>query len=175
MTDENDLKLIRQIIAGGGRKYTAGNIDRRKYEQLVDLGWLTSSATNISDVEYNVTEKGRAEALKNDGDADHPPPGRAGAQGEEMSVGGTETHVDFDAPAVLRKWPSLRNERRSTKDTGPYLLVDGTLDECIREFMAKPRTAHHLYEIHTAPQPPLVSAVLPAEQIIELARLRDFL
>ena len=91
-----------------------------------------------------------------------------------MSVGGTETHVDFDAPAVLRKWPSLRNERR-TKDTGPYLLVDGTLDECIREFMAKPRTAHHLYEIHTAPQPPLVSAVLPAEQIIELARLRDFL
>jgi hypothetical protein len=34
MTDENDLKLIRQIVAGGGRKYTAGNIDRRKYEQL---------------------------------------------------------------------------------------------------------------------------------------------
>ena len=50
MTDE-DLKLIRQIIADGGRKYTAGNIDRRKYDRLVDLGWLTSSATNISDVE----------------------------------------------------------------------------------------------------------------------------
>ena len=62
MTDE-DLKLIRQIIADGGRKYTAGNIDRRKYDRLVDLGWLTSSATNISDVEYNVTEKGGAAAL----------------------------------------------------------------------------------------------------------------
>jgi hypothetical protein len=61
MTDE-DLKLIRQIIADGGRKYTAGNIDRRKYDQLVDLGWLTSSATKISDVEYNVTEKGGAAA-----------------------------------------------------------------------------------------------------------------
>jgi hypothetical protein len=61
MTDE-DLKLIRQIIADGGRKYTAGNIDRTKYDRLVDLGWLTSAATNISDVEYSATEKGRAAA-----------------------------------------------------------------------------------------------------------------
>jgi hypothetical protein len=61
MTDE-DLKLIRQIIVDGGRKYTAGNIDLRKYDQLVDLGWLTSAATNISDVEYLATEKGRATA-----------------------------------------------------------------------------------------------------------------
>jgi hypothetical protein len=32
-----------------------------------------------------------------------------------------------------------------------------------------------LYEIHTAPQGELILAVLPAKQIIELARLRDFL
>jgi hypothetical protein len=51
---------------------------------------------------------------------------------------GTEAHVNFDAPAVLRKWPSLHSERR-TEGAGPYLLVDGTLEECIREFMAKPR------------------------------------
>jgi hypothetical protein len=63
MTNEDDLKLIRQIIAGGGRKYTAGNIDRRKYDRLVNLAWLTSSATNVSDVEYQVTEKGRAAAV----------------------------------------------------------------------------------------------------------------
>ncbi len=86
----------------------------------------------------------------------------------------TEAHVNFDAPAVLRKWPSLHNERR-TEGTGPYLLVDGTLEECIREFMAKPAPMHHLYEIHTVPQPPLVSAVLSGEHIAELARLRDFL
>jgi hypothetical protein len=61
MTEE-DLKLIRQIVAGGGRKYTAGNVDRRRYDRLVDLGWLTSVATNISDVEYRVTEKGGAAA-----------------------------------------------------------------------------------------------------------------
>ena len=87
---------------------------------------------------------------------------------------GTEAHVNFDTPAVLRKWPSLRNERR-TEGTGPYLLVDGTLDECLRAFMAKPTSTRHLYEIHATPQPPLVNAVLPEGLIVELARLRDFL
>jgi hypothetical protein len=37
-----DLKLIRQIVASGGRKYTAGNVDRSRYDRLVDLGWLTA-------------------------------------------------------------------------------------------------------------------------------------
>ena len=59
MHDE-DLKLIRQIVASDGRKYTAGNIDRSRYDRLVDLGWLTPFKTNISDVEYQATEKGRA-------------------------------------------------------------------------------------------------------------------
>ena len=89
-------------------------------------------------------------------------------------MGGTGVPINFDAPAVLRKWPSLRNQRR-TEGAGPYLLVDGTLDECIGEFMAKPTASRHLYEIHTTPQPPLVSAVLSGEHIVELARLRDFL
>jgi hypothetical protein len=89
-------------------------------------------------------------------------------------MGSTEAQVNFDAPAVLRKWPSLRNERR-TEGTGPYLLIDGTLEECVREFMAKPASMRHLYEIHAAPQPPLVNAVLPEGLIVELARLRDFL
>src|SRR5882724_7270232 len=83
-------------------------------------------------------------------------------------------HIDFDAPATLRKWPSVRNERVSTADR-PYLILDGTLDECIRQFMAKPISQHHLYEVHTAPQGELVSAILSARQIVEIARLRDFL
>jgi uncharacterized protein DUF3860 len=60
--DDEDLKLIRQIVASDGRKYTAGNIDRSRYDRLVDLGWLTPFKTNISDVEYQATEKGRAAA-----------------------------------------------------------------------------------------------------------------
>ena len=61
--DNEDLKLIRQIVASDGRKYTAGNIDRSRYDRLVDMGWLTAFKTNISDVEYQATEKGRAAAI----------------------------------------------------------------------------------------------------------------
>lgn len=85
-------------------------------------------------------------------------------------------HIDFNAPAILRKWPSLNNERVSAAlGARPYLIVDGSLDECIRRFLAKPVGQRHLYEIHTAPQTDLVSAVMSAEHIVEIARLRDFL
>jgi hypothetical protein len=57
--DDQDLRLIRQIVASDGRKYTAGNIDRSRYDRLVDMGWLMSFKMNISDVEYHVTEKDR--------------------------------------------------------------------------------------------------------------------
>jgi hypothetical protein len=81
--------------------------------------------------------------------------------------------VDFDAKAVLRKWPSLGNDRRNT-DRGPYFLIDGTLEDCLRELMAKPIHTRHLYEIRTSPRTPLVDAVLPADVILELARIRGF-
>jgi proline dehydrogenase len=54
-------------------------------------------------------------------------------------------------------------------------IYEGTLDDCIRQFMAKPASQRHLYEIDTSQQGELISAGLFAEQIVELARLRDFL
>lgn len=90
------------------------------------------------------------------------------------SIDRAQAPVDFDAPAVLRKWPSLRSER-CTEMGGSYLLIDGTLDECIVNLMAKPERTRHLYEIHTSAQLPLVRPVLSGEIIVELARLRDFL
>ena len=44
-----------------------------------------------------------------------------------------------------------------------------------REFMAKPASMRHLYEIQTAPQAPLITDTLSAEHVVELARLREFL
>jgi hypothetical protein len=88
-------------------------------------------------------------------------------------VADSDVQIKFDAPAVLRKWPSLNFERIS--NSWPYLVAEGTLDECIRQFMSKPASTHHLYEIHTAPQGELITAVLSPEQIVELVRLRDFL
>jgi hypothetical protein len=87
-----------------------------------------------------------------------------------------EVKIDFAAPAALRKWPSIKGERVSASlGASPYLIIDGTLDDCIRKFMSQPASQHHLYEIHTAPQSVLVSAVLSSQHIVELARLRDFL
>jgi hypothetical protein len=84
--------------------------------------------------------------------------------------------LNFDAPATLRKWPSVNSERVSASlGASPYLIIDGTLDECIRKFMSQPKSQHHLYEVHTAAQSDLVSAVLSPAHIVELARLRDFL
>jgi hypothetical protein len=84
--------------------------------------------------------------------------------------------IKFSAPASLRKYPSLNGMPNSdARYANPYLLHDGTLDECIQHFMSRPASQHHLYEIHTKPQAPLVTKVLKAEHIIELARLREFL
>ena len=86
---------------------------------------------------------------------------------------GSDSKVNFGASAALRKWPSLANQRREDRDT--YLVLEGTLDQCITSFMQRPATTRHLYEIHTAAQPPLVTDVLSPEHIVELARLREFL
>jgi hypothetical protein len=88
----------------------------------------------------------------------------------------SNTSIDFSAPAILRKWPSVNKERVSAAlGARPYMIIDGTLDECIRRSMQQPESQRHLYEIHTAPQSDLVSAILSGDHVIELARLRDFL
>lgn len=84
-----------------------------------------------------------------------------------------DSKVDFGALAALHKWPSLANQRRPDRE--PYQVSEGTLDECISAFMGKPAATRHLYEIHTAAQPPLVTDILSPEHVIELARLREFL
>ena len=55
------------------------------------------------------------------------------------------------------------------------MISEGTLDECIQQFMQLREAQRHLYEIHTAPQSDLVRVILSGDHIIELARLRDFL
>jgi hypothetical protein len=87
-----------------------------------------------------------------------------------------DVQIDFDAPAALRKWPSIRSERRNdTLYSNPYLVQDGTLLECIEALLSKPASQHPLYEIHTDPQEPWVKAVLSAQHVYELMRLRKLL
>ena len=84
------------------------------------------------------------------------------------------THIDFNVRSELRKWPSLGG-KRANEALRPYLVLDASLEDCIREFMTKPKASRHLYEIHTTPQADIVTAVMSAEHIVELARLREFL
>jgi Bacterial RNA polymerase, alpha chain C terminal domain len=94
---------------------------------------------------------------------------------DEKLMSNDDAQIRFEASADLRKWPSI-NQQRVVADGGrPYLVAEGTLDSCIQQFMAKPINQHHLYEIHTEPQGELVSAILSAKHIIEIARLRDLL
>jgi hypothetical protein len=87
-----------------------------------------------------------------------------------------DNEIDFNASASLRKWPSVGGQRNpSLQYNSPYLVHLGTLDECMREFMLKDVAHRHLYEIHTKPQPPLVTEVLQGDHIVELSRLQDFL
>jgi hypothetical protein len=84
--------------------------------------------------------------------------------------------TNFSAAAVLKKWPSKNNERATdARWPIPYMVFDGTLDECITKFLALPAGQRHLYEIHTTPQGDLVPKIISAELAVEFARLRDFL
>jgi hypothetical protein len=64
MAQPDDFKLIKQIVAAGGHKHMTGEVDRDKYQRLVELGWLKASMTSASEVSYQVTERGRAAATR---------------------------------------------------------------------------------------------------------------
>jgi hypothetical protein len=64
MAQPDDFRLLKQIVAAGGYKHMTGEIDRDKYQRLVELGWLKASVTHTSEVFYRVTERGRAAASR---------------------------------------------------------------------------------------------------------------
>jgi hypothetical protein len=81
--------------------------------------------------------------------------------------------IIYDAPADLKKWPSLNGERLNGK-TQPYLVFNGTLADCIRELLAKPVKGISLYDIVTDPQPAFDQRVLSPGDAAEIAMRKDF-
>lgn len=58
-----DFKLIKQVSETGGQLNVLGPRDQKKYEQLVQLGWLKRSASAQSaSARYQITERGKAAA-----------------------------------------------------------------------------------------------------------------
>ena len=81
--------------------------------------------------------------------------------------------IVYNAPAELKKWPSLKGQRLKNKGS-PYLVFNGTLAECVRELLAKPIKGISLYDIVTAPQPPFDHGVLSPGDAAEIAMRKDF-
>jgi hypothetical protein len=81
--------------------------------------------------------------------------------------------IVYDAPADLKKWPSLNNQRLNGK-CQPYLVYNGTLADCIRELLAKPIKQISLYDIVTEPQPVFDKPVLSPADAAEIAMRKDF-
>ena len=81
--------------------------------------------------------------------------------------------IVYDAPADLKKWPSL-NGRRLNGSSRPYLVFNGTLADCIRELLAKPVKGISLYDIVTEPQPAFDQTVLSPSDAAEIAMRKDF-
>ena len=80
--------------------------------------------------------------------------------------------IAYDAPADLKKWPSLNNQRVTSKT--PYLIHTGTLADCIRELLAKPIKQVALYDIVTKPQEAFESGVISPGDAAEIAMRKDF-
>jgi hypothetical protein len=81
---EADCQVLNSMQFTNDKYYTAGNVNRRKYQRLEDIGWIKSISTNISDVEYYLTDTGKAQlALTRTADAmqhDFPDPAPSGFQ-----------------------------------------------------------------------------------------------
>jgi hypothetical protein len=83
--------------------------------------------------------------------------------------------IRYDAPSALRKWPSIKGEPVSPADgTAPHMVFEGTLDECIREFSAKPISQHHLYDVSTGHQPAFEQNILSAPDVTKIIARADF-
>jgi hypothetical protein len=83
--------------------------------------------------------------------------------------------IRFEMPAALYKWPSL-DARRVTAGYSIKALrtYDGTLADCVREFMLKPINQRPLYEIVTDPRAGLRDYILRPNEIVEISERTDF-
>jgi len=58
---QTDRQALQGMTFKNGRCLTQGNMNRRKFERLEEIGWIKGISVNISDVEYYLTPSGRNE------------------------------------------------------------------------------------------------------------------
>jgi hypothetical protein len=55
---QTDRQVLQAMTFKNGRCLTQGNMNRRKFERLEEIGWIKGISVNISDVEYSLTPAG---------------------------------------------------------------------------------------------------------------------
>jgi hypothetical protein len=58
---KSDSQVLSSMKFTDGRCYAVGNINRRKYDRLEEIGGIRGVTTTISDVEYYLTDSGRVQ------------------------------------------------------------------------------------------------------------------
>jgi hypothetical protein len=82
--------------------------------------------------------------------------------------------INYDVWATLQKWPLADRLPRTGEILTPEQIYDGTLSECIKEFMAKPTSQRPLYEIFTEAQLAFTTTILSATDMLDIASRDDF-
>jgi hypothetical protein len=83
------------------------------------------------------------------------------------------TPIQYDLLSNLYKRSAVEPVRTGDR-VGIDMVFDGTLDECIKEFMEKPICQRPLYEVHTVPQAALEKSILSATDLLAIASRADF-
>lgn len=58
---QTDRQVLQGLTFNNDRYLTQGNMNRRKFERLEEIGWIKGISVNISDVEYYLTAAGHNE------------------------------------------------------------------------------------------------------------------
>jgi hypothetical protein len=77
---ETDRQVLMSVRFTNGKCMTRGNMNRRKFERLEDIGWIKGLSVNVSDVEYHLTKDGEEARRIRAGDLFKIPHPRTGEQ-----------------------------------------------------------------------------------------------
>jgi len=110
-TDRQVLMSMRFLM---GRSMTRGNMNRRKYERLEEIGWIKGYSVNVSDVEYHLTPEGKKARQIRAGDVfrmPHPNTGEETLLKALRVDGDVVSLVDpADGSGGLRRYPAHANK-----------------------------------------------------------------
>ena len=83
--------------------------------------------------------------------------------------------INFDAHATLYRWEEVEKQNPNDSDQfGSVQIWDGTLEGCIKQFLAKSDRAHVAYDIMVGDDAGIGRPIRQAHEIENLALIHGF-